>query len=85
MAKRRPQRGRDLIVEAREVEALSLECGHCAARVEVPWDGPLPEALDCPCCGEPITDGAAAMAPFYALFRAIGDSTLVRFRLVLRG
>jgi len=28
MAKRRPQRGRDLIVEAREVEALSLECGH---------------------------------------------------------
>jgi hypothetical protein len=82
VAKGKPRPGRDLIVEAREIEALSLECGQCACRVEVPWDGPVPESLVCPCCAAAILDGA--VAPFYGLFRAIGSSGEVRFRLVLR-
>ena len=82
MGKQR-QRERDLIFEAQEVEAISLECQECRARVEVPAGGGLQTgALACPCCGERIPHRAMVGA-FLRMIEEAQTVRGVRFRVRL--
>jgi uncharacterized paraquat-inducible protein A len=83
MAKRKPLERPDVMVEAREVEAVSLECSGCRARVEVPWDGKLREDATCPCCGSAMREQHRTWERFAALFGDIGGDSGVRFRVRL--
>ena len=83
MAKRKPLEQPDVMVEAREVEAVSLECNGCHARVEVPWDGKLREDACCPSCGSAMREQQRTFSLFSALFATVGGDSGVRFRVRL--
>lgn len=84
MGKRASRRERDLIVELREVEALSLECRDCYARIEVSSDSRLAEGAACPSCGKPLEEWREVATTFQGLLRAArGSPREVRLRLRL--
>ena len=83
MAKASRQRERDLLVEAHEVEALSLECAECGSRLEIPWDGgEVRPGAACPCCGEGVAH-LAMIGAYLRLFREATTVRGVRFRVRL--
>lgn len=81
--KSKRQRERDLMVEIREVEALSVECHKCDTRIEVTWEGTLAEGAVCPSCGESLDGWRAAVALFHDLMRETMGATDVRLRVRL--
>ena len=81
--KSKRQRERDLLVEIREVEALSVECRKCAARIEVTWEGNLAKGAACPSCGESLERHRAAVRLFRDLMRETMSATDVRLRVRL--
>jgi hypothetical protein len=69
-----------VMVEARQLEAISLECGRCACRVEVPAVGPVADTpFACPSCGANI-DPEPARA-FCEMFVTIASTKGIRFRV----
>lgn len=83
MARKAQERERDMLVEVREVEALSLECRKCAARVEITWEGKLAEGAVCPSCGESLKGWRETVRLFHHLMRATTGATDVRLRVRL--
>jgi hypothetical protein len=76
-------RERDMLVEVREVEALSLECRKCGARCEVTWEGELVDDAACPSCGESLENWRRAAVLFRAFMRATMGATDARLRVRL--
>ena len=72
---------RDVLVDVREIEALSLECRECAARFEVGWGGKLATGAACPSCGADLGNWRELTAFFHAFMRASTTPEEVRLRL----
>lgn len=80
VARRKLLEQSDVMVEARQLEAISLECGRCACRVEVPAAGPVADRpFACPSCGANIDPEPARV--FCEMFVTIASSKGIRFRV----
>jgi hypothetical protein len=86
VAKKARERERDLLVEVREVEALSLECRKCGARCEVTWESQLKKGAPCPACGESLEPWRRVATLYRDFMRAtMGDRDVrLRVRLLTR-
>lgn len=71
------------MVEAGEVEAVSIECHGCAGRIEMPWGGHFVDRPCCPFCGEEMAEATDVLRAFVRLYRAVQGSAAIRFRVRL--
>lgn len=89
--KKRLRRERETVIDAREVQALDVECRHCACRVAFSVDGgKLAQDARCPQCGETLEGWRGVVDTFRELTRATtmqgpdGAPVLLRVRRYVR-
>lgn len=83
MARRKPLEQPDLMIEAREIEAISLECGGCRARVEALSGAALRDDCSCPSCGRDMRRQRETIRLLAVFMDDAGRDSTVRFRVRL--